>query len=258
MAKLKSTRNEAAQLLGIRNCAHVEFITLEWHHPLRARTGDISALVPQSVGFVRNVINDTLMVRGRNCESSIEWTAAPFECRLMLGCRTICRRIQDVFYYMSPIYHPVILEAVGNQLNQQFEHFRQQHPAFQGGVSLLAHSLGSAICYDLMCRQPDPAKPPASHSTASTSTTSPSLGSDGSHPSSASSLPPQQQPQQQPPPTGNIDRARSAKRRVPRGSDLACTSVGLASTPQCPTLSFPVQNMFLIGSPVPMLLAGTP
>jgi DDHD domain len=39
-------------------------------------------------------------------------------------------------------------------MNRIYNLFRQRNPTFKGKVSLLGHSLGSAICFDILCRQP--------------------------------------------------------------------------------------------------------
>lgn len=37
-----------------------------------------------------------------------------------------------------------------NSLNTVYTKFKQNHPNFDGPISLFAHSLGSVMCYDLM------------------------------------------------------------------------------------------------------------
>ena len=39
-------------------------------------------------------------------------------------------------------------------MNRIYTLFLQRNPTFKGRVSLLGHSLGSAICFDILCRQP--------------------------------------------------------------------------------------------------------
>lgn len=39
-------------------------------------------------------------------------------------------------------------------MNRIYRLFLERNPKFNGRVSLLGHSLGSAICFDILCRQP--------------------------------------------------------------------------------------------------------
>lgn len=46
-------------------------------------------------------------------------------------------------------------------MNRIYSLFLQRNPTFKGRVSLLGHSLGSAICFDILCRQPLSNPPPS-------------------------------------------------------------------------------------------------
>jgi hypothetical protein len=117
---------------------------------------------------------------------------------------------------MSPLYHAIILEAVTEQLNQQYEHFMQLHPDYKGGVSILAHSLGSAISYDLMCYH-------------------------------------QQSPHCS---TGNVAKAKSSTRQVPTLPEQVLKYSQSRAAVKLPPLTFNVDNLFMTGSPMPMVLSG--
>lgn len=45
------------------------------------------------------------------------------------------------------------MREVARQLNAKVEGFKRRRPDFNGKISVFAHSLGSALCYDLMCRK---------------------------------------------------------------------------------------------------------
>lgn len=62
-------------------------------------------------------------------------------------------RIVDYVYYTHDRYRRQILREVAGQLNAQVEAFRKRRPDFDGEISILAHSLGAALVYDLMCRK---------------------------------------------------------------------------------------------------------
>ena len=52
------------------------------------------------------------------------------------------------------------MSAVASEMNRMFEVFKTRNPSFDGGVSLVGHSLGSVILFDLLCHQ-DTTFPPA-------------------------------------------------------------------------------------------------
>jgi hypothetical protein len=61
-----------------------------------------------------------------------------------------------VFYvlmYLTPAFCEAVLECVTEQINEIFKTFQQIHPIFLpsgGKCSLVGHSLGSVICWDLL------------------------------------------------------------------------------------------------------------
>lgn len=62
-------------------------------------------------------------------------------------------RIVDYVYYTHERYRRHILREVAAQLNLQIDNFRKRRPDFKGKISIMGHSLGAALCYDLMCRK---------------------------------------------------------------------------------------------------------
>ncbi|CAI6335381.1 unnamed protein product [Periconia digitata] len=66
----------------------------------------------------------------------------------------------DILLYQSPAYKGHISRIVVDECNRIFRLFKERNPKFNGKVSLVGHSLGSAIMFDLLCLQKDPnAKP---------------------------------------------------------------------------------------------------
>ena len=47
----------------------------------------------------------------------------------------------------------IIISKVGHEMNRLIKVFRERNPYFNGKVSLIGHSLGSVICYDLLTHQ---------------------------------------------------------------------------------------------------------
>eukprot|EP00903_Cladosiphon_okamuranus_P007816 g7562.t1 len=60
----------------------------------------------------------------------------------------------DILYFMSPEYHQVIVEEVTQEINRVLELFRKHTRNWSGKVSIVAHSLGAIICFDIMANQP--------------------------------------------------------------------------------------------------------
>ena len=58
----------------------------------------------------------------------------------------------DILLYQSA-YREHIADIVQRECNRVFGLFKQRNPQFQGKVSFLGHSLGSAILFDLLCWQ---------------------------------------------------------------------------------------------------------
>jgi hypothetical protein len=59
----------------------------------------------------------------------------------------------DVLFYTSPVYCQTIISKVGNQLNRLVKMFMERNPTFKGTISLIGHSLGSLIVFDLLSHQ---------------------------------------------------------------------------------------------------------
>ncbi|KAF2835593.1 DDHD-domain-containing protein [Patellaria atrata CBS 101060] len=59
----------------------------------------------------------------------------------------------DVLLYQSPVYKAHISQVVLKECNRIHDLFKQRNPSFKGKVSLVGHSLGSAIMFDILCKQ---------------------------------------------------------------------------------------------------------
>lgn len=56
-------------------------------------------------------------------------------------------------YYTSPLFRTEIVNVLSGQMNGLYKKFLQHNPRFEssgGKVSLIAHSLGSVIAYDIL------------------------------------------------------------------------------------------------------------
>ncbi|KAF2195813.1 DDHD-domain-containing protein [Zopfia rhizophila CBS 207.26] len=61
----------------------------------------------------------------------------------------------DVLLYQSPAYKAHISRIVLQECNRIYRFFKERNPSFNGKVSLVGHSLGSAIMFDILCQQKD-------------------------------------------------------------------------------------------------------
>lgn len=108
----------------------IEFLPVSWHEDLHgAQTGIDERLKPltlQSAPLLREYSNSTIL---------------------------------DVLFYTSPIYCQTVINKVGNELNRLIQIFREQNPNFNGSISLIGHSLGSLICFDILSNQYDNKRP---------------------------------------------------------------------------------------------------
>ncbi|XP_078592111.1 phospholipase DDHD1-like isoform X2 [Branchiostoma floridae x Branchiostoma japonicum] len=98
----------------------VEFLPVEWRSGLTLDGGIVESITPDKIRGLREVLNASAM---------------------------------DIMYYMSPLYRNEITRCLQQELNRIYQEFCTRNPYFQpkgGKVSLLAHSLGSVITYDIM------------------------------------------------------------------------------------------------------------
>uniref|UniRef100_T1JH84 DDHD domain-containing protein n=1 Tax=Strigamia maritima TaxID=126957 RepID=T1JH84_STRMM len=102
----------------------VEFLPISWHKTLHGdNTGIDAQLHPitlPSIPKLRYFSNDTIL---------------------------------DVLFYTSPVYCQTIVDQVGSEINRMYRLFLERNPAFDGNVSLVGHSLGSVILFDVLLHQ---------------------------------------------------------------------------------------------------------
>lgn len=102
----------------------VEFLPVNWHSALHGdATGvdeDIQRITLPSISRLRHFTNDTLL---------------------------------DLFFYNSPTYCQTIVDTVASEINKLHTLFKQRHSEFNGAISVVGHSLGSLILFDLLTNQ---------------------------------------------------------------------------------------------------------
>jgi len=119
---ISSKHFSGAHLGGTAN--RVEFLPVNWHSKLHGEDeGTDNRLKPltlRSIPKLRSFINDTLL---------------------------------DVLFYTSPVYCQTILDTVCSEINKVYRLYRERNPDFDGSVSMIGHSLGSLILFDLLSGQ---------------------------------------------------------------------------------------------------------
>jgi hypothetical protein len=141
----------------------------------------------------------------------------------------------DVLYFMSPEHHDIIIDIVVKEMNFVVEKFRTL-TGFDGDISLVGHSLGSIITWDILDNQ---------RNNASLMSTQPTM------------QPRVEEEEESPEVLGTSNNSETA----PTG-DECCTDP--ESSPEheenhrtssaYPQLSFNVDNAFMLGSPLAVFL----
>jgi len=57
----------------------------------------------------------------------------------------------DIIQYLNPNYKQIIHNCVVTKMNEFFRETKAENKNFKGKVSIVAHSLGTVISYDILC-----------------------------------------------------------------------------------------------------------
>ncbi|KAH8854478.1 Phospholipase DDHD1 [Schistosoma japonicum] len=98
----------------------VEFLPVEWRTVLQLDGDTVESITPVHLRGFRTVLNSSAM---------------------------------DIMYYTSPLYRAEIISSLKSELNRLYDMFRRLNPDFEshgGKVSIIAHSLGCVLVYDLI------------------------------------------------------------------------------------------------------------
>ncbi|KAM9355891.1 phospholipase DDHD1 [Pholidichthys leucotaenia] len=102
------------------NEEHVEFLPVEWRSKLTLDGDTVDSITPDKVRGLRDLLNSSAM---------------------------------DIMYYNSPLYRDEITKGLIEELNKLYTLFCQRNPGFEergGKVSIVSHSLGCVITYDII------------------------------------------------------------------------------------------------------------
>lgn len=101
----------------------IEVLPVQWRKTLNLEIDSLaSSLMPPGISSLRHVLHSTAV---------------------------------EVLFYLTPMHRAAILDSVVNSLNFVYRKFINRNPNFQGKVSIFAHSLGSVLCWDVLCNQGD-------------------------------------------------------------------------------------------------------
>eukprot|EP00898_Chlorokybus_atmophyticus_P005929 jgi/Chlat1/6337/Chrsp44S05893 len=107
--------------LELRSKQRVEYLPVLWRKTLAIAADDLAdEITMDSLRSVRDMLNATAL---------------------------------DVLYYMSPPHCQNIIFEVTRSLNRVYRKFRRRNPVFTGKVSIIGHSLGSVLVFDILSHQ---------------------------------------------------------------------------------------------------------
>ncbi|KAF2075016.1 hypothetical protein CYY_003668 [Polysphondylium violaceum] len=219
--KINNLYHTVTKIIGYNK--NIKFEGIEWHSALHSHTDRfIEKVTPPYITKVHEMINHTLL---------------------------------DILFFTSPIFSQTIYNEVGKQLNDAYNNFILKNPNFNGKVSILAHSLGSMICYDILCNQPISSNDNNNNSNNNnnnnsnncnnTSTDSNNDGDDGAEKGNVYYWQKLNQEKQS---NNNSNNSNSNNNEE---QDIGDTIMGsLMPAIKFPKLDFEVYNLFGIGSPI--------
>ncbi|XP_062946765.1 phospholipase DDHD1 isoform X3 [Cynocephalus volans] len=115
---------EAARKIEERHfsnhATHVEFLPVEWRSKLTLDGDTVDSITPDKIRGLRDMLNSSAM---------------------------------DIMYYTSPLYRDELVKGLQQELNRLYSLFCSRNPDFEekgGKVSIVSHSLGCVITYDIM------------------------------------------------------------------------------------------------------------
>ncbi|CAG5136440.1 unnamed protein product, partial [Candidula unifasciata] len=97
-----------------------EFLPVQWRSSLKLDGDTVESVTPHKMKGVRSVLNSSAM---------------------------------DVLYYTSPLYRSEITNSLRTEITRLYHTFCSRHPYFEasnGKVSIVAHSLGAVISFDII------------------------------------------------------------------------------------------------------------
>ncbi|TUW84580.1 Phospholipase DDHD1 [Bagarius yarrelli] len=194
-----AARKMAEKHFSDRTTEHVEFLPVEWRSKLALDGDTVDTITPDKVRGLRDMLNSSAM---------------------------------DIMYYTSPLYRDEITRGLTFELNRLYTLFCSRNPEFedQGQVSIVAHSLGCVITYDIITGW-DPVR--IHHQEAAVTVETEPLCRSGRE-------------------QRLVEELQLTRMRL---RDLQDQFQSLKSSRNFPALKFKVENFFCMGSPLAVFLA---
>uniref|UniRef100_A0ABM5FC46 Phospholipase DDHD1 isoform X1 n=1 Tax=Pogona vitticeps TaxID=103695 RepID=A0ABM5FC46_9SAUR len=119
-AMMRDTARKIEEKYFSNHATHVEFLPVEWRSKLALDGDTVDSITPDKVRGLRDMLNSSAM---------------------------------DIMYYTSPLYRDELVKGLQQELNRLYMLFCSRNPEFTekgGKVSIVSHSLGCVITYDIM------------------------------------------------------------------------------------------------------------
>ncbi|XP_025911966.1 phospholipase DDHD1 isoform X4 [Apteryx rowi] len=119
-AMMRDTARKVEEKYFSNLATHVEFLPVEWRSKLTLDGDTVDSITPDKVRGLRDMLNSSAM---------------------------------DIMYYTSPLYRDELVKGLQQELNRLYTLFCSRNPEFEekgGKVSIVSHSLGCVITYDIM------------------------------------------------------------------------------------------------------------
>ncbi|NXA35640.1 DDHD1 Phospholipase, partial [Eudromia elegans] len=119
-AMMRDTARKIEEKYFSNLATHVEFLPVEWRSKLTLDGDTVDSITPDKVRGLRDMLNSSAM---------------------------------DIMYYTSPLYRDELVKGLQQELNRLYSLFCSRNPEFEekgGKVSIVSHSLGCVITYDIM------------------------------------------------------------------------------------------------------------
>ena len=213
----------------------VEYIPVEWHEAFSIVSRRMSPGDPQSTS------GDGQLVPAQSRSSQV--MMQDISLRTIPQMRSFANdTLMDVLYFMSTEHHDIIIDIVTKEMNVVVQKFRAL-TGFDGRISIIGHSLGSIITWDIL-----------EHQTPSTDSNSSFEQSNLKTPTETTSY------WKKTPSSSNEDNLRFASTSpnesyTPNVDALNSSFLSqTAPTYKYPKLQFDVDNAFMLGSPIAVFL----
>ena len=132
-----------ADAIALAETGRVEYLPIEWHEAfsILSQRRRASSATPDEVGGRSHRRSDVML--------------KDISLRTIPNMREFANdTLMDVLYFMSPEHHDLIIDVVANEMNVVVDKFRSI-TGFNGRISVVGHSLGSIISWDILANQED-------------------------------------------------------------------------------------------------------